>query len=61
MPGPKEQIQPALMAVLVSSLVRPTMGPAFTASLMKTYAWTHMASTVGITIAQSMGLLAISR
>lgn len=36
MPGPKEQIQPALMAVLVSSLVRPTMGPAFTASLMKT-------------------------
>ena len=25
------------------------------------YAWTHMASTVGITIAQSMGLLAIPR
>ena len=34
-PGPKEENTPARMATLVSSLVRPTRGPALTAVRMK--------------------------
>lgn len=48
-PGPMVQMVPAFIAVLISSLVSPTMGPALIAWRIKTTAWAHRAITVGIT------------